>query len=129
MIKRMVTIVIIGAMLLGVIMASVSWVGMTTAERAAVGQGVMRGLVWMGIVGILPWATWFLTTWAVRRDSNRAAALLVIMYVVIDALILLWMFSLVGLSATGTSLVVLGLLMAVAYNVLVCDWIAEQISA
>ena len=127
MLKRVMTIALTGAVLLGVVIGSVSWIGMTPAERTAVGHSVTQAGLWVGMVGVLPWATWFLTTFAARRDSNTAGALLVGAYMAMDAALLAWMFSIPSLSTTGLSLAALGLLTCLAYNVLVCDWIAEKV--
>ncbi len=125
--KKIATIVITAAAVLGVVGGAISWFQMPAEDRSAILSIVGRGLGWIGIVLVLPWATFFLTTWVAKRDSNAAGAALVIGYTVVGAAILGWLFDFSISGTTAAVLCVLGLLVALAYNLLVCDWIAEKL--
>ena len=85
-------------------------------------------LVWMGVVLALPWASFFVTTWAVAKDSNRAAALMLIGYILVDFLLACWLMG--GIRGHGTltwGVVLLGLLSAAVYNFKVCEFQADRL--
>jgi hypothetical protein len=126
LVKKIATIVLSGAVFLGVVVGTISWFQMPPEDRSAVWSVIFRSLAWIGIVLILPWATFFLTTWVAKRDSNLAGAVLIGGYTLAGLGVLMWLFD---FSIQGTVMVVLsilGLLVALTYNVLVCDWIAEK---
>ena len=115
-----------GVTVLAVIGAAVAYYDLSPAERSAMWGHVGRALVWLGIVLVLPWATFFLTTAVARRESNAVGAGLVAGYTLVDVAVLLLLVGTPG----GTFLVclsVLGLLVALTYNLLVCDWVAERL--
>lgn len=115
-----------GATLLGVVAAGVAYFDLTPDERAALWHQVGRVIVWIGVMLVLPWATYFLTTAVVRRESNAAGAGLVTGYTALDVGLLLL---LVGSPAAtfGVVTFILGGLVALTYNLLTCDWIAERV--
>jgi hypothetical protein len=87
-----------------------------------------RALAWLALVGVAPFATFFLTAKAAKMDSNAAGAALVAGYTLVEAVLLLWLF---GWSVSGAfqwTLFLLGVLTSVAYNLLVCDWLAEKVA-
>jgi len=88
---------------------------------------VLKGvLVWLGLVIVLPWAAFFVTGWVVKRESNAAAALLLIGLTGLDAL---FAFYLANWSVSGAltwMVLLLGFLTAGAYNFLVCDFQAAR---
>ena len=89
-------------------------------------HGIGRVIVWIGLVLVIPWGTFFGTTAVARRESNAAGALLVFAYTLVDVSLLV---SLVGFPS-GTFAVLafaLGGLVALTYNLLTCDWIAERV--
>lgn len=123
--KWVIQCVCAGATLLAVIAAAVAYYQMPVEQRDALWHNVGRVIVWAGIVLTLPWATFFVTTAVARRESNAAGAALVAGYTVLDALVLLL---LVGLPV-GTFLAcaaAFGVLLALTYNLLTCDWVAER---
>jgi hypothetical protein len=125
--KKIAAIVLAGAVALGVIVGAISWFQMPADDRARVWYAVGRGLVWIGIVLVLPWATFFVTTWVANREKNSAGALLVAGYTIAGGLVLGWLFDFSISGTAGVVLVILGILVALAYNLLVCDWIAERL--
>lgn len=124
-VKMVVSYVLAGAMLLAVIAAAVAYFDLPAAERAAMWHGIGRAALWAGLVLVLPWATYFVTTAVARGESNAAGVALVVGYTVVDGVVL---FLLVGMPA-GAFLIlaaIFGLLLALTYNLLTCDWIAER---
>lgn len=130
LLKKIASIVIGGAVALGVVVGAISWFQMSPDDRSAILGTVGRVLAWLGIVLVLPWATYFVTTAAARLESNRAGAALVAGYTLVDLAILAWLmkFTLPQSTTLGV-LIVLGLLVALAYNLLACDWIAERLAS
>lgn len=126
LLKKIAMTVISGAVVLAVLALGISWFQMTPAERSGAYAAVGHAVAWVGIVAMLPWATFFVTTAAARRDTNAAGALLVAGYTLVDALILLWLTAGHPGSTLGLALMIFGLLAATAYNLLACDFIAEK---
>lgn len=128
LLKKIAGIVITGAVVLGVIIGAISWFQMPAEDRSAVLGTVWRALLWIGITLVLPWATYFVTTAVSRRESNAMAGLMVGAYTVLNALILAWLLDWSIHSTAAIVLTILGLLIALGYNLLVCDWIAERLT-
>ncbi|MBC7784608.1 MAG: hypothetical protein H7144_12290 [Burkholderiales bacterium] len=124
--KRIAGVVLTGAVALGVIIGAISWFQMSPQDRAEMLGSVGRVLVWLGIAAVLPWATYFFTTLVAKRESNLLAGVMIAAYTFVDGAALWLLFELSGLSTAGIFLIVLGLLSALTYNLLVCDWIAEK---
>ena len=116
-----------GLVALGVIVAAISWWRMDPTNRHAIVGGTGRILAWLGIVLILPWATFFVIGRVGKADSNLAGAALVFIYTALELVLLFWLF---GWSITGAAqwtFVGLGGLVAAVYNLFTCDWIAEKV--
>ena len=125
LIKWIVQCVSAGLTLLAVIAAAVAYYDLPIDQRDVLWHGVGRVIVWLGLVLVLPWATFFLTTAVARRESNAAGVALVAGYTLVDTGVLLL---LVGPPA-GTFLLcawIFGVLLALTYNLLTCDWVAER---
>ena len=85
-------------------------------------------LIWLGFVLVLPWTLFFVTTWVVGKDSNAAAALMLLGYSVADAIVAFCLMGGIGGHGTLTWMVVfLGLLSAAVYNLKVCEHQAERL--
>ena len=85
-------------------------------------------LVWMGIVVLLPWATFFVATWVVAKESNAAAAVMLLGYALVDIVVA---FLLIG-GVSGHNfltwmVLVLGFLSAGVYNFKVCEYQAGRL--
>src|SRR3954462_7235423 len=84
--------VVAGAVALAVVAAGISWWQMDEATRQMLLSGTGKIVSWLLIVLLVPWATFFLTTWVAKRQSNGAGAALVLAYTVLEAVCLAWLF-------------------------------------
>lgn len=85
-------------------------------------------VVWLGFVLILPWATFFVMPWVVSKESNLAAGLMLLGYVLVDALFAFWLMG--GFRGHGLltwGVVLLGFLSAGVYNFKACEYQAERV--
>jgi FtsH-binding integral membrane protein len=121
--------VVAGAVGLAVVAGGISWWRMDDATRQMLVTGTGRIVSWMGIVLLLPWATFFVTGWVARRESNAAGAALVAAYTLVEALLLAWLFHWQIPGATAWTFLIVGTLFAGVYNLLTCDWIAEKLTS
>jgi FtsH-binding integral membrane protein len=127
LLKRIISIVAIGAVGVAGVALLVSWWQMTPDERAAAYGLVGRAVAWILVAGVLPWATWFFTSHAVKRESNTAGAVLIGLYTVIDIVLLGWVAKWTMPSGVSAVVCLFGVLAALAYNFLICDWLAERV--
>lgn len=125
--KSMTGKVVTAALGLAVIAAGISWWQMEPETRQMLVSGTGKILGWLGIVLVLPWATFFLIGRVARLESNGAGAALVAGYTLIEALLLAWLFDWSIPGATAWSFLILGALFAAVYNLFTCDWIAEKV--
>ncbi len=85
-------------------------------------------LVWMGFVLILPWATFFVTSWVVAKESNAAAAAMLLGYTLADAIVAFCLLG--GVRGHGSftwMLLLVGFLAAGVYNLKVCEHQASRL--
>ena len=120
--------VVAGAVALAVVAAGISWWQMDDATRQMLLSGTGKIVSWLGIVLLVPWATFFATTWVAKRESNAAGAALVASYTVLEAVLLGWLFEWNVPTVTAWTFLVVGALFAAVYNLLVCDWLAEKLT-
>jgi hypothetical protein len=120
--------VVAGAVALAVIAAGISWWQMDEATRQMLLSGTGKIVSWLLVVLLAPWATFFLTTWVAKRESNTAGAALVASYTVLEAILLAWLFDWNVPSVTAWTFLIVGALFAAVYNLLVCDWLAERLT-
>jgi hypothetical protein len=84
-------------------------------------------VAWMAFVAVLPWAGFFITPWVMRQESNLAAALMLVGYVLIDAIVAFCLIGRVrGLNTFTWILLILGFLAAAVYNLKVCEYQAAR---
>ena len=85
-----------------------------------------RVLIWLAIIGSLPFAFVKIVRWAVSGDSNTASGALVLSLTAIGILLCLFLmgFRLVG----GWEIFILCLaaVLAALHNFLACDWLADR---
>lgn len=116
-----------GLVSLAVIAGAISWYEMDPVTRHEIVTGTGRILGWLGVMLVLPWATFFLIGRVARTESNFAGAALVFAYTAIEAVLLAWLFSWGVKGATAVTFFLAAILLAGAYNLLTCDWIAEKV--
>ncbi len=119
--------VVTGLLAVAVIAGGVSWWQMDPSTRSSIVGGTGRIIAWFGIVLLWPWASFFLIGWVARFESNLAGGALVVLYTLLQVALLLWLFQWKITSPTGYTFVGVGGLIAAAYNLLTCDWIAEKL--
>jgi hypothetical protein len=120
--------VISGIAGLVIVLAAISWWRMDPATKDLLLSSTGKIVSWLGIVMLLPWATFFLSARVGRMDSNGASAVLVLGYTLAEAAGLLWLFGWGLPGPTAWSFFAVGVLVAGVYNLLVCDWIAEKLA-
>jgi hypothetical protein len=117
---------VISALLLVSSAAAVIWFWNHPEQLALIWRTIKYVLVWLGIVAVLPWATFFVTRWVVTRDSNRAAALMLLGYTLVDAATAFVLAGGVrGLGLLSWFVLILGFLSAAVYNFKVCEYQAN----
>ncbi|MGE5612123.1 MAG: hypothetical protein ACM359_22945 [Bacillota bacterium] len=120
--------VVSGLVALAAVAAAISWWRMDPTTRQMILGGTGKIAAWLGIVLLLPWATFALIGLVARRNSNLAGAVLVGAYTLLEVVLLVWLFNWSIPSATAWTFVVVGALLAAVYNLFTCDWIAEKVS-
>ena len=120
--------VVAGAVTLAVLAAGISWWQMDPATRQMLLSGTGKIVSWFAILLLLPWATFFVTTWVAKLESNAAGAAMVAAYTLVEAVLLAWLFNWHVNGATAWTFLVAGTLLAGVYNLLACDWIAEKLT-
>lgn len=96
-------------------------------DLAAIWDTIKYVLVWIGFVLVLPWATFFVPRWVMKKDSNVAAGLMLAGYSAADiffAVVLLGGIG--GHSALVWAVLILGFLAAGVYNFVACEYQAER---
>ncbi|HSU69249.1 MAG TPA: hypothetical protein VLJ39_20355 [Tepidisphaeraceae bacterium] len=119
--------IITGLVTLAVIAGGISWYEMDPATRHGIVTGTGRILGWLGVVLVLPWATFFLVGRVGKLESNAAGAGLIALYTAIEGVLLAWLFAWSVRGATAVSFFCAAVLVAAAYNLFTCDWIAERL--
>ena len=110
--------------------AAVIWFWNHPEQLKVIWQTVKYAVVWIGFVLVVPWATFFVTPWVLSRDSNAAAAAMLVGYVLVDVLAAWWLMgTLRGHGALTWSVLILGFLAAGAYNFKVCEFQAERLES
>jgi hypothetical protein len=119
--------IVTGLLSLGVIAGAISWFEMDPVTRHGIVSGTGRVIGWLGFVIVLPWATFFVIGQVARMEKNIAGAILVIFYTALEAALLAWLFSWSVKGATAVVFFCAAALLAGAYNLFTCDWIAERV--
>jgi len=119
--------IVTGLVSLAVIAAGVSWYQMDPGTRHAIASDAGRIVAWFGVVIFLPWVTFFLIGAVARQDSNLAGVLLVGGYTIVEAVVLAWLFAWSLHGAMPVVFFAAAVLLASAYNLFTCDWIAEKL--
>ena len=120
--------VITAGLALGVVALAIGWWRMEEATQAAVLGGVGSTLAWLLVVLALPWAGFLAVGWVGRQDSNAAGVALVAGITLAEFALLLYLFGGGFGGGLGWAFAAAGTLVAGAYNLLACDWIAEKVA-
>jgi hypothetical protein len=120
--------ILAGVVALAVVAGGISWWTLDAETRSDIVTGTGRILGWLGVVLVLPWATFFAIGWVSRLERNAAGAALVLGYTLAEVVLLLWLFGWSVSGASGWTFLVVGALVAGAYNLFACDWIAEKVA-
>ena len=106
---------------------AVIWFWKHPEQLASIWQTLKYVVTWMGVVAVLPWATFFVTPWVVRKESNAAAAMMLIGYTLADAVVAFCLIGGVRGHGGFTWMVLfLGFLTAGVYNLKVCEYQASS---
>lgn len=124
--KRAISIVLGGVAALGVAAGAVSWYQLAPVERGRYAGAAGTGIGWIMAALLLPWATFFVSTWAGRASSNKAGVAVVAGYTILEAVGLWLTFGRPAIAGGVLLCGVVGVLAAAVYNLLVCDWIADK---
>src|ERR1051325_11271388 len=81
-----------GAVSLGVVAAGISWWQMDPSTRQMLVSGTGKIFSWLGVVALVPWATFFVTTAVAKMDSNLAGGILVAAITIVEAILLAYLF-------------------------------------
>src|SRR4051812_3394448 len=113
--------IISAALALAVVAGAISWWRMDTATRQMLLGGTGRIFSWLGVVLLLPWATFFLIGKIGKLDSNAAGAVLVAAYTLLETILLAWLFRWNISGATAWSFLIMSALVSGVYNLFTCD--------
>jgi hypothetical protein len=101
---------------------AVIWFWKHPEHLETIWQTIKYVLTWMGIVLVLPWATFFVTPWVVSKDSNVAAGVMLFGYTLADAAAAFFLLGGVrGHGGFTWMILLLGFLAAAVYNLKVCE--------
>ena len=114
---------------LAMVALGVTWWQMDPATRQMILSSSGKILAWIGVVGLLPWATFFVSTWVAKFESNLAGGALVFAYTAGEAWLMTWLFRGSNPGPTAWTFFAVGTLLAGVYNLLICDWIAEKMGS
>ncbi len=118
---------VVTAILVAALLGGGYWCYRNPDDLRTVWHAIKYAAVWLGVVAMLPWATFFVTTWVIAKDSNCAAALMLGGYALADVLVAVFLIG--GVSGLGTltwMVLFLGFLSAAVYNFKVCEYLAER---
>jgi hypothetical protein len=107
---------------------AVIWFWKHPEQLRAIWQTIKYVLVWLGFVLVFPWATFFVTPWVVRKESNLAAGLMLAGYTLADIIVAFCLIG--GARGLGTltwGVLLLGFLSAAVYNLKVCEYQASRL--
>ena len=116
-----------GIVFLGVVVTAIAFYQAGPEGRAAFFDASGKILGWVLIVALAPWALFAVVTWVARKERNAAGAMLVAGLTLLELLGLWWMFDFGVGGAVSVAFFGVGALLAAAYNLLACDFIADRL--
>jgi hypothetical protein len=103
------------------------WFWRHPEDLRTIWQTLKYVVAWLSFVAVLPWATFFVTPWVMSKDSNLAAGVMLVGYVLVDAVVAFCLIERVaGLGTFTWVLLILGFLAAGVYNLKVCEYQAAR---
>lgn len=120
--------VLAGVVTVGVLGGGFAWYQLNPQGFESALSNTMRIIAWLGVVAVLPFATFFVIGRVAKMDSNGAGAALVAIYTAMEIVLLLWLWDWRVGGAMAWTFFLCCALTAAAYNLLVCDWLAEKIA-
>jgi hypothetical protein len=118
--------VVTGLLALGVVAGGISWWSMDPQARHMIVSHTEKILAWVGIVLAVPWATFAVIGRVAKLESNLAGGILIVVYTLMEATVLAWLFDWKIAGSTAWTFLILGTLVSGVYNLLACDWIAVK---
>lgn len=108
--------------------AAVIWAWNNPEDIEKIWRTVKYAVAWIAFVIVLPWGLFFVTPWVMSKESNTAAALMLLAFWLIDVVIaFLLMGSVSGHSFLTWCVLLLGFLSAGVYNFKVCEFQAVRL--
>ncbi len=111
-------------LILGTILAGI-WFWRHPDQLAYIWKTIKYVITWIGIVGILPWTTAFITLRVMKLESNYLSGIMLTGYLVVDIIAALCLAGARGHGTLAWTVMVLGFAAAFVYNFLVCEKLAE----
>jgi FtsH-binding integral membrane protein len=119
--------IVSGLVGVAVIAIAISWWQMDPSTRQMLLTGSGRILSWTLVMLVVPWVTFFVVGWVAKFEHNAAGAALIFVYTAGEALLLAWLFEWKIHGPTAIVFFAAATLLAGAYNLFACDWIAEKV--
>ncbi len=114
-----------GIVFFGLVVGIITWYRNPEPVNHFFGN-VGKLLGWLAAVALFPFVTFSIVGWVGRMRSNVAGAVLVTIYSFLGFLLLWWLFDFNIRGTTAWTFTLVGVLLVAAYNLLVCDWLAER---
>lgn len=106
---------------------AVIWFWKHPEQLELIWRTLKYAVAWVGIVLILPWGTFFVTPWVVSKESNTATAVMLLGYVLVDAIVAFFLMGGIwGHDMLTWCVLLLGFLSAGVYNFKVCEYQASR---
>lgn len=116
-------------MALAVVVGGITWWQTAPETRQAILSAVGHIVGWFALVLVAPWAGSLGIAWIAKKfDSNAAGAALIAGITLIEAVMLAWLLGWSISGAAAWTFFLLAVLVAAAYNLLICDWLAEKLA-
>lgn len=118
-----------GAITLAVVAGAITWWQTPVETRDAILAATGRIIGWLLLVVVAPFPfSPLLASVAKKFNTNAGPALLIIGVTLVEAVLLAWLLNFSISGAAGWIFYLLALAFAGAYNLLICDWLAERLA-
>ncbi len=116
-----------GFVFLAVVVAAIAFWQAGPEGRAVFFDAGGKIVAWVLIVAVTPWVLVGVVVKVARADSNGAGIFLVATVSLLELLGLWWMFDFGVGGGVAIGFFIVGALLATAYNLLTCDFIADRL--